>query len=107
MASQHLGDGTAGEHQREADRDRAGTEDETQEIPIAVRMVAIVADERVAGAQGGDVDELLLRIMLAFHAPLAAFFSKIIRSDMRLELDAADAEAAARRRKPEPDFKSH
>ena len=36
--------------------------------------------------------------------PLAEFFAKLLRGDMKLELDAAGAEAAPRRRKREPDL---
>jgi phosphatidylserine/phosphatidylglycerophosphate/cardiolipin synthase-like enzyme len=44
---------------------------------------------------------------VAIHSqPLATFFAKVLNGDMKLELDAAAAEAAARqiRRKPEPDL---
>src|SRR5262249_52583532 len=39
-----------------------------------------------------------------FSKPVAAFFTKVLRSDMKLELDAEGVEALARRRRPEPDL---
>jgi len=36
--------------------------------------------------------------------PLAKFFKKLLRSDMKLELEAAGAQTVARRRLPEPDL---
>lgn len=56
---------------------------------------------------GGDPDSFVTgnRDMgvAIFSKPLAAFFSKVLRSDMKLELDAAGAELA-RRRRSEPDL---
>ncbi len=59
---------------------------------------------------GGDPDHFVTgnRDMgvAILSKPLAAFFSKVLRSDMKLELDAAGAEAVGRqpRRRPEPDL---
>lgn len=57
---------------------------------------------------GGDPDHFVkgnrdMGIAI-FSQPLAKFFTKVLRGDMKLQLDAEGAEALARRHRPEPDL---